>query len=524
MESRCAGRSELGVTIGRTSDVTTLNPVLYGDLPTGEVVNRLFDHLVLTDRNQRFVPGRLVERWETSEDGLTWDFHLRRGARWHDGRPVTAEDACFTFDTMLDPGTASPRRAEFLVDGDPISYAALASRRLRITLPAPFAPLLAALAWRPIIPRHVFAAGRARDNRRNREPIGSGPFVFESWRAGAEVSMRAWSSYHLGPPAIGRVSWRCMPECSDVEAALIDGGIDYVTDVPARVARRVEGAEGIRVVRSLDGSFVYLGFRAGCPAFRDIRVRQAIDAAVDRRRMVSDVLLGEGQVADSPIVQSDPWHNPSVRAAGHDPRLARELLDAAGWLEDADGMRADRTGRALRFTLLTVASDAVKLGAAELIARDLGAVGIQVSIEAHPIGDLLQRHVFPGRFDAVLLGHTPGPDPSFLHAFYHSAMTPPGGWNLLRYASADVDRLLEASQRAIEPAARRALIDRVQARIGEDLPHVLMFHPVAVDAAGPRLSMPPLPAAHANRFMYLHRWKAVEAMDRADPYPTRASM
>lgn len=484
-------------------DVTTLNPILYGDLRTGEVVNRLFDHLVLTDGDGAIVPGRLTEGWTASPDRLRWELRLHPGARWHDGRPVTAADACFTLEAMLDEATGSPRRADFLVDGEPIRFEAPQPKLLRITFPAPHAPLLAALAWRPVVPRHRFAGRPLEGNPCNARPVGSGPFAFDRWEPGVDVRIRAHREHHLAPARLRRVDWQCMESGAAAVDALLDGRVDYVTDVPPALVRRVEDAPGRRVLRGLDPSFAYLGFRTDRAPFDDPRVRAAIGLAIDRERLVAEALHGEGEVAHTPVAPVSRWHAPGVARSPFDPRRAGELLDAAGWPADASGRRS------LSFTVRTVARDDAKAAAAAAIARDLAAVGVQVRAVACDMGELLRAHAFTGDFEAILLGLTPGLDPSFLHAFYHSAMRPPGGWNLLRVADGALDRLLDDSQRALDPELRRTLVEAVQRRVAELAPHVLLFHPRTVDAADARLLV--RPSGAANRFMYLHEWNWARA-------------
>jgi peptide/nickel transport system substrate-binding protein len=503
-----------GITIGRVDDVTTLNPILYGDLPTGEVVNRLFDHLVLTDPEGGYIPGRLLSHWETSGDGLTWDFHLRAAARWHDGRPVTARDACCSLRAMLDPATASPRRAEFLVDGKPPAYEAITPHLLRISLPAPHAPFLASLAWRPLIPAHVYDGdGDAiARNPHNDAPVGSGAFEFESWERGAELTMRANLDYHQGRAPVDRVRWRCFPDREAAVEALLDGSVDYVPGVPPAHIGAIEHEPRLSLIRSLDGSFTFLGFRLTRPPFDDARVRRALHHAIDRERIVATVLRGEGEVAHSAVIPSSPWHNPDVAHYPYDTRRAAELLDAAGWRAAADdGVRCDRGGRPFEFTIVTAANDPLKAGAARAIADDLAALGVIAHIEQRPLGELLTERAFAGDFEALLLGLTPGLDPGFLHGFYHSAMAPPGGWNMLAYADGTVDALLDSSQRATDQAERSALVAQALARVALDAPHVMLFHPASVDAATTALSMPPLPPTPGNRFMYMHRWSVVRA-------------
>ncbi|HWM12169.1 MAG TPA: ABC transporter substrate-binding protein, partial [Solirubrobacteraceae bacterium] len=262
----------------------------------------------------------------------------------------------------------------------------------------------------------------------------------------------------------------------------------------------------VAIQRSLDGSFTYLGFQLERPLFHDVRVRRAIAAAIDRDRILREALAGEGSIATTAVVPSSPWHHAGVPPVDHDPRAAAGLLDAAGWRPGSDGLRRDAAGRLLEFTIRTVENDPVKTAAALHIVTDLHDLGIEARVAWHPMGELLERHAVPGDFDALLLGLTPGTDPAYLHSFYHSAMRPPGGWNLLRYANAAVDSVLDRSQRAVDEAERRRLVQAAQAEVSADVPHVLLFHAAAIDAARTRLVLPPLPATPSNRFMYLHRW------------------
>lgn len=474
---------------------------------------------MLTDPDGNHIPGRLLSHWECAGEGLQWDFHLRPAARWHDGRPVTAHDACYSLAAMLDPATGSPRRSEFLIDGQPPAFEALDAHLLRITLPRPYAPFLASLAWRPLIPAHVYAGSAIATNPHNDAPIGSGPFTFQSWERGVELTMRANQQYHQGRSPIDRVSWRCFGDRQAAIEALLGGSVDYVPGVPPALVDMVEQQPGLSLIRSADGSFTFLGFRVARAPFDDARVRRALHHAIDRDRLVARVLHGHGAVAHSPVIPSSPWHNPDVHRYRHDLRRAGDLLDAAGWrTAPEDGRRRDAQGKAFEFTILTVANDPVKAAAAGCVAADLAPLGVTVHVRQLPLGELLHGHAFTGRFEALLLGLTPGVDPGFLHGFYHSAMLPPGGWNMLGYADDAVDALLDASQSATDVAQRSALVARALERIAVDPPHVLLFHPASLDAATNALTMPPLSATPGNRFMYLHRW----SITRSPPQPATA--
>ncbi|MGP4024104.1 ABC transporter substrate-binding protein [Actinomadura sp. 3N407] len=494
------------VTIGRTSDVTVLNPLLYSDLGTGEVLNRIFDHLVLTDERLRYVPGRLTRNWSVSESGLVWDFELRPEARWHDETPVTAQDAAFTFTALQNSASGSHRWMEFMVDGEPIAFEALDAHRLRVRLPRPYPALLNALAWRPVLPRHRYADAPLDGHPLNGSPVGSGAFEFARWHRGDRVVMRARTGYHLGRPPLDEVVWRCLPSAESAVEALIAGEVDYVPGVRPALADELARSGDLRVNASVDAGFTYLGFHLDNPLFADVRLRRAIAHAIDRERLVRDVLDGHGEVAHSMITPLSPWHNADVPRFAHDRRAAGELLDAAGYPPGPDGMRMSEDGRPLAFTLLTVAGDSVKENAAAAVAGDLADAGVDVTVRSHAMGELLRDHVYPRTYDAVLMALVPNPDPAFLHAFYHSAMLTPQGWNRLAYRNPQVDRLLDQSQTQPDRASRMALLNEAQALIVGDVPQVFLFHPMVTDVARRRIKIPQPPRTPGNRFMYLHRW------------------
>jgi peptide/nickel transport system substrate-binding protein len=252
------------------------------------------------------------------------------------------------------------------------------------------------------------------------------------------------------------------------------------------------GAPGVRLVRSADTSFTYLGFHLEAPPFDDPRVRRAVAHAIDRKALVRDVLGGHGTVADGPFAPGDPWHHPDVTRYDHDPDRARALLAEAG--------------RPVRFTIRTVAGDRVKEAAAARIVADLRAVGVSAEVRTHPMAELLREHVAPRRFEAILLALVPGTDPDFLLSFYHSQMMTPHGWNRFAYRDPAVDRMLEQSRSEIDARTRRALIGGALEKITADAPQVFLFHPEVVDAARDDIILPALPRRAANRFMYLHEW------------------
>lgn len=501
-------RSE--ITVARHSDTLTLNPLLYTDLVSGEINNRLNDHLIMTDEHMHFIPGRLLQAWEVSEDGLVWTFRMKQGAHWHDGVEVTAHDAQFTFEAILDPAVGSPRRSEFIVGGEAVQFRAVDRYTLQARLPGPFAPFLDALAWRPLIPRHLFAGRNPLEpfSAEGRWPVGNGPFRMAEWKEGDRLVMAANQQYHLPSPAMDRVVWRYVPDKTAAVSLLLDGEVDYVPGLGPEESRRVVAHDDLTLRRYSDGNCTYVAFQVEHPLFRDIRVRQALCHATDRDALVKLVLSGQGEVAHSMVSPVRPWHNPKVARYGYDLQRAQELLESAGWERRADGGWY-RGNEPLQFTLLTVVRDPIKEKAAHLVAAQLGQIGVKVAVRPLEQKELLSQHVYPRQYEAALLAMVPTFDVDDLYGFYHSSQLTPKGWNRFNYSNPDVDRLLEQGRTTIGFKNRKPLYDRVQELVAADLPQMALFHVHTIDGYNRRLVVPQSPGAYGNRYMLMHAWRVV---------------
>jgi ABC-type transport system substrate-binding protein len=494
------------VRIARTLDVTTFHPLRYNDKGTGEVLNRMFSHLLVTDSRGRYVPGSLLAAARESRHGarVRHTLRLRADARWHDGRPVTAGDVAFTIGQVLDPAGDSPRRPEVLTIGADLTVRCPAPDVVELEFVPTGRAGLRALAWLPVLPEHHYGAAGPDAGPFDVPPLGSGEFRF-SGRDPADGTVTLIANRdHWAPPALGGARWNRFPEAAAAVAAVQRGDSDIATAVPPGLAAPVAADPAVRVHTSSDGSCVYLGYQTQAPALRDRRLRLALSMAVDRHRLVEDVLAGRGRPAATIIHPDSSWYCADVVDPGYDPRAAGELLDRLGWRPDGTAVRRDAEGRELRFTLLTVAGDEVKLAAARLIAGQLAAVGVQVRVRAVPMAQLLREHVYPRRFELVLLALNPGPSPSFLRSFYHSGGD--GQPNRFGYADPDVDRMIDALPPLDDEVAAAEPVRRIQRAVAAGVPHTPLFHPDVVDVASVALRMPPLTGLHTNRFADLHRW------------------
>ncbi|HEX7039565.1 MAG TPA: ABC transporter substrate-binding protein [Trueperaceae bacterium] len=410
------------------------------------------------------VEGLLAESWEqVAPDRLR--VTLREGVEFTDGTPLDAEAVKASLERLLDPATAAPGR--FVVSA--ISAVEVVDERtVDIVTAEPFAPLLAHLAH-PVTAIVPVAHG----DDLARRPVGSGPYVFESWTQGDSVVLTANEGYWGGTPAIDRVVYRIIPEVSTQVVELRSGGLDVLFNIPADSFRQLEGMASLETDSFLGWGSVHLGFNTTSPKLQDIRVRQAIAHAIDKQLIVDELLSGLAQVGVAPVP-------PTVRFAAsdleepypYDADRARELLAQAG----AEG--------------LTLTLDVYQNPDLEAVAQVLQAmladVGVTVEVRVQEFAaysETLQSddvEMYLTSWGTVTL------DADYtLFAFFHSSEIPAN--NASRYSVPEVDDALEAARATPDDAQRERLYRIVQERVLADVPMVTLYYPLSTSAKRPAL-------------------------------------
>jgi peptide/nickel transport system substrate-binding protein len=382
------------VVVGMHSDFGGFNPITSSAAYDVEIINHaLFTPLVRYDENLEVQPY-LAESWELQDDTAVV-FQLRRDVRWHDGRPVTAHDVEFTFNTAKNPEAASLLGTAFLADVE--SARVVDDYTIVFRFARPHAQALEDFYWAPA-PRHLLegiAPAELRNAPFNREPVGSGPLRFGAWRANEQLTLVRNPDFPEalgGPAAADRVVFRIIPESSTLLTETLTGRVHVnVRVMPEQVRQVRDNADAD--LHSYPGRTVhYIGWNNARPPFDDARVRRAMAHAIDRQEIVDALLFGEGRVATSTI---PPWHrlHPSgIEPLQHDRALAARLLEEAGWATvGPDGIRRNAQGEPLRFTLMA-SDDALRRGVVEVLQSQLRQVGADVEVRIMEFQTMLQNH------------------------------------------------------------------------------------------------------------------------------------
>ena len=298
------------------------------------------DPLVLRDDAGALLPG-LAESWQAS-DPLTWRFKLRSGVKFHDGQPFTAEDVKFTLDYILAPTSVYGSKGRI---SQITSTRVMDPLTVEIKTSAPFPTLINGLSDIPIEPKHyVEKVGRAGMVK---APMGTGPFKFARWVPADRYELSANTGYWRGAPKLGRVVFRQIPEASTRVASLLAGETQIIEEIPIDLMPQVEQSKGIAVASVESTVGLILTFDTRKPPFDDVKVRRALNLAINQQLILDRMLRGKGKLLQGQILTSNTFgFNPNLKPIAFDPKQARALLAESG---HANGFATSITTRSGKY-------------------------------------------------------------------------------------------------------------------------------------------------------------------------------
>ena len=454
-----------------------------------------YDFLTWYDADYRPAPD-IAASWETSEDGLTWTFHIREGMKWQDGVPLTARDVAFTYNLILD--TRQPAYIQYLTGV--IAVTATDDATLVITTRRPSAGMLALAI--PILPEHIWAKVDPDHlgESANLPFVGSGPFRVVSLGEGRRVRLEADPHYPAalgGAPSLDSVTFVAGDDTDALAEQYRTGALDAVADFPATYEQLYAGMPRTSTVASPAIGFHELGFNCwesprskGDPLLRDPSIRRAVHWAIDKRQIAATAMAGLAEPARSLLspAQADwHWDVPEAAQYRYDPQLAKQILDDAGYTDqDADGVREDAAGDELSFRLVALDEYPEDQTAARMIVGWCRDVGIRLRLEPMDERSFRDAILNDADYDLFVWSRGGDVDPgSILSTFTTSQIM---GWSDSRYSNPDYDRLFVRQAEALDPAdpenitQRKAYTDAMQEILYRDDPYVVLWYNVSLQA------------------------------------------
>jgi len=453
------------LVVGQIAEPKSLDPATVTAVNDFRILMNLYDGLVRYKDGALEVEPSLATDWQISGDGLVYTFNLRRGVKFHDGTDFDAAAVEFNFQRMLDEAHPYHDTGPF-----PLSFffstitevEALGRDRVRFTLSEPYAPFLSNLAY----PTGLIVSPEGVKKHRGdfgRNPSGTGAFRFGEWASNSKVVLERNTAYWGGAPPLEAVVFRPITDGNTRVAEMLSGGIDVMVEIPPDNVKQFDG-NGYRLHEQAGPHVWFLILNAKSGPFADKRVRQAVNYAIDKQKLVDNVLQGTAEVAAGPTPPAFAWaYNTALKPYPHDPDKARALIRAAG-----------HDGAELTFYVTEGGSgmlDPVAMGAA--IQADLVKVGLKVRIETYEWNTFLGK-VNPGlegKADmAEMAWMTNDPDTLPYLALRTDAWPDKKGFNSGYYSNPEVDALLEAARTSTDQAERANLYKEMQTLVHEDAP------------------------------------------------------
>jgi peptide/nickel transport system substrate-binding protein len=476
---------------GTIGEASTLIPILASDSASHSVAALVYNGLIKYDKNLTIV-GDLAESYQVSPDGLTITFKLRKNVTWHDGKPFTSRDVLYTYRVIIDPKTPTAYSEDFK------QVAAVTTpdaSTVVVRYAKPYAPALA--SWGvAILPAHLLEGQDITKSPLARKPVGTGPFRFKEWVAGQKIVLEANQNYFEGRPYLDRYVFRLIPDTSTMYMELKAGGVDQMGLTPVQFARQTDTPRfkaAFNKYRYPSNGYLYLGYNLRHPLFKDVRVRRAMTAAINKDELIQGVLFGMGQKANGPMIPGRWAHNPNVKDIPFNPAYAKQLLAEAGWKPGDDGF-LQKDGKPLRFTILTNQGNQQRLMTAQIIQQRLKQVGVDVRIRIVEWAAFLKEFIDKGNFEVVLLAWMTSQDPD-MYDIWHSSKTKPGELNFIGYNNPEVDRLLEEGRSTFDIEKRKKAYYRIQDILAEEQPYTFLYVPDALPVVSSRIhGIEPAPA------------------------------
>lgn len=452
--TKSSPKAEKSLIYAAESEYEKINPVI----DTTNVDDLIFRGLMRYD--EKDVPQKdLAESYTVSNDGLTYDFIIKKGVKFQDNTELKAEDVAFTINSILDDKVASKVKGEY---EEIKSVEAVNDYEVKINLKAQFPPLLDKLTV-GIVPKHAFDGKDINTADFNQKPIGCGPYMYSKWEKGKSLTLKAFKDFYGKAASINTVIFKFIPDGNVRALQLQTGEVDMAFLEPSQV-EKIEKVDRIKVYKEPTADYRCMMYNLNFDLWKDVNVRKAFNYAVDRKAVVDGILMNYGFEAYSPL-QMNQFNNENVEKYQFDIKKAEDLLDKAGWVKGSDGMR-QKNGKKLAFTLTTPVTDEVRVNMANYLSSQFKKIGAEVKVDA-----LDWSVIDIAKCDAFVLGWgSPYDADDHTYKLFHSSQIK-NGYNYGAYIDPKVDELLVQGRTSADPAQREKIYKDLQERISENPPY-----------------------------------------------------
>ncbi|MEN6392465.1 MAG: ABC transporter substrate-binding protein [Anaerolineaceae bacterium] len=467
----------------------TLNPA-YAFLTESYTIFDLIYTPLTTEAPTGEYVGGLAKEWSVSEDGLTWTFTLKDGIKWHNGEDFKADQIAWAINAVMDDPDGWAAMSNYVSGFKEVT--APDDKTVVVLTESPIANMEYRLSFLyAVYPPDFesFTTPEDLQNFTNFEPIGTGMFKMNTFDKDTGVLiLDANKDYFDGSPKIDQIIFQTFDNADAMIQALKVGDIDLVNELPASAYATVEGFENVTAL-AMDGRYFNEMIinsvdpendppPTGNPALADPAVRLAIATSINKQDIVDIVLQGlatPGTTIVPPTLGGGFWHNPNIKDVEFNIEEANRILEEAGYLKGADGVRTKDDLR-LEFRLQFPSDNTVYPRMADMIADWFSQAGMKANPEAVDSDALVAATTPTGDYDLVLWGWGPDPDPDFILSVMTTDQFVDGGWSDSGYHNPEYDKLYLEQQLAVDEKERQAIIWKMQEMVFNDRPYIVLYY------------------------------------------------
>lgn len=493
------------MNIALAEEPDNLNPV--SDANAYDIM-KIYSGLVKSDEGLKMAPD-LAESWEVSPDGKSYTFHLLSGIKWQDGEDFTADDVLFTYDVVRDdkwlsvfPVSSEYKNIEDITILDPST--------VKFTLKESIVPYLERFAL-PILPKHLLEGQDLTTTEFWQKPVGTGPFMFQSWKHAEELVLAANENYFGPAPKVNTLRYIIVPDASARVSLLKTGEVDAI-QIDPQTMKVLENEPGI-VVHSVPSAQWYsMNMPNKEWPFNIKEVRQAMGYAINKQQIVDTVFMGQGVPSYGPINPKSWAYNPDI-AFSYDQEKAAQLLEQAGFKKGSDGI-LEKDGKKLEFEIRYLSNDPVRKDIAIAVASDLGNLGIKAS----PAGRSRDEMKVEDWHNVVIrAGGNPMDPDDYNYKEFTSQFIGQGSLNLASYSNPEAEKLLETGRTTSNQDQRKQIYGELQKVLVDDMPTAFIAFGNTIYATSDKVTgIKPRAAPHEHGGLTGELWWNVEEWGKTE--------
>lgn len=455
------------VVLGQDS-IESLSPEDTGETVQWVAITNVFEGMYMVNELYELEPV-LADSYEPSEDGLTYTFKLKSDVTFHNGDPFTSKDVVYTFNWIMDEANASTRLANFELVS---SVEAPDDTTVVITLSEADVTFMVNVATTFIYPEAYHS--EIGENEFKVAPVGTGAFKFGELNPQQRVRLDAYEDYYRGRANLDSFQVDVVPEAAGRMSALETGQADNsMWGLNAEDNTKLKESGNFTIFETLQVATNHFPLNNTHPFLKEKEVRQALMWALDRQAFADEIFLGQAKVATSNLSPAvEAFYNPDVAQYSYDPDKAKEILDAAGWVEGSDGIR-EKDGVRAAFTMMVFQGDTQRRPEAEVAQQWWQEIGVECTLQegvtSEILGGLREGEYDAGLFNWVYGGSNGDPDA-------RDTLGTGGANNFFMWSNEEVDQLLADGIRELDRDTRVGMYKRIQEIVAEEVPFLFLLN------------------------------------------------